>query len=656
MQNHNLDINLQIKQAIQQSNFSIARTLIDQQLAEKLSPTLRFEMLYLDAVLYRLTKDYPSAIHSLNTLLAERPDYGRAYQELGYCHLGIGDNKQAASAFYRATQHNPALLASWQHLLKVYEDKQQQQASDMAGQQISYLRSLPKAVLGAYDLMYEGELIKAEQICRQFLSRQKHQPDAMILLAEIGMQLKVYSDAEFLLESCVELHPDNIRAATHYISLLAKLGQYQQLAQVAGRMMAKYPDNLSYAVSYAEGLMGLGQLDKAISLLKSLVELDGKRAGVWLTLGHALKSNGDIAQGIAAYQKAAEVMPDFGDAYWSLANTKTYGFSEQELSTMQAQEQQADIAINDRIHLLFALGKAHEDRKQFAESFQYYAKGNALKLKISDIDISKTEQAVDAQIKTCDLGLFSHPELGHQAPDPIFIVGLPRAGSTLLEQILASHPLVDGTMELHNILSIAAQLNTQKTAYPFNLAALSADQRQQLGEQYIEKTKVYRGSAPFFIDKMPNNFMHIGLIKLILPRAKIIDARRDPFACCFSGFKQLFGDGQEFTYGLNEIGRYYHAYEKLMAHWENVLPGQILRVQHEDVLDDIEGQVRRLLDYCGLEFDARCLSFYNTKRVIKTPSSEQVRQPLYRSGMDQWRNYQAYLDPLFDALGRHPQT
>ena len=656
MPTQNDNISQQIKQAIQQSQFSLARSLVDQQLAQPLSPAAKAEVFYLNGVLYRLCKDYLAAIHSIESLLKERPDYGRAHQELAYCYQGLGDNQKAASAFYRATQHNPALLTSWLQLLKVYEDKDQQQALNIAEQQISYLQALPKPVLGAYDLMYEGELKKAEQVCRHFLSTHKHQPDAMLLLAELGLQLKVYSDAEFLLESCVALYPDNIRAATRYISLLAKLGKYQKLVEVAARYRADDPANVNYAVSYAEGLIGLGQLDQAIKLLKSLLATDEKRVGIWLTLGHALKANANIEEAIAAYKKAADIMPDFGDAYWSLANTKTYVFSEQELAKMQQQEQQAELGINDRIHLLFALGKAHEDRQQYEQSFHFYAKGNALKLQTSDMDISKTEQAIDAQIKVCQPSLFSFPEAGCQAPDPIFIVGLPRAGSTLLEQILASHPQVDGTMELHNILEIASQLNSQKTAYPFNLMSLSADIRQQLGQSYIQQTQVYRGTAPFFIDKMPNNFLHIGLIKLILPQAKIIDARREPFACCFSGFKQLFGEGQEFTYGLNEIGRYYQAYEKLMAHWDKVLPGQILRVQHEDVLDDLEGQVRRILDYCGLAFDERCLSFYNTKRVIKTPSSEQVRQPIYRSAMDQWRHYQAYLGPLFEALGRAPDT
>ena len=239
---------------------------------------------------------------------------------------------------------------------------------------------------------------------------------------------------------------------------------------------------------------------------------------------------------------------------------------------------------------------------------------------------------------------------GCQAPDPIFIVGLPRAGSTLLEQILASHSMVDGTMELHDILGIASGLSQQQKAYPHNLTDLSDEQCAKLGEQYIQQTRAYRQGAPFFIDKMPNNFVHIGLIKRILPNAKIIDARRDPMACCFSGFKQLFADGQEFSYVLEDIGRYYRAYEKLMAHWQSVLPDQILTVQHENVINDLEGEVKRILDFCGLPFEQACVDFHRTKRVIKTPSSEQVRQPIYRSGMTQWEGFSEYLSPLKQAL------
>ena len=264
---------------------------------------------------------------------------------------------------------------------------------------------------------------------------------------------------------------------------------------------------------------------------------------------------------------------------------------------------------------------------------------------------------IDSQIEVCTEELFARRQgVGFDAPDPIFVVGLPRAGSTLIEQILSSHSAVDGTMELHNILNLAKRLRGrdepgEPPRYPRILNEIEADYFRRFGEQFMEDTRVYRGTAPFFVDKMPNNFFHIGLIKLILPNAKIIDARRHPMACCFSGYKQLFGEGQEFSYGLREIGNYYRQYIKLMDHWDNVLPGHVLRVEHEEVVEDLEGQVRRILDFCDLPFEQACVDYHQTERSIRTPSAEQVRQPIFRTSLEQWRHYESWLDPLKEALG-----
>jgi hypothetical protein len=306
-----------------------------------------------------------------------------------------------------------------------------------------------------------------------------------------------------------------------------------------------------------------------------------------------------------------------------------------------------EISSEDKVHFYFALGKAYEDKKFFDDSFDYYAKGNDLRLEQTGYQPEVFEQQVENQKRVFTKDLFAKLKgVGSKINDPIFIVGLPRAGSTLIEQILASHSKVDGTMELHNILGLAARLRGQNNQYPDIVSELDKTYFARFGEQYIQDTRAYRNSAPLFIDKMPNNFLHIGLIKLILPNAKIIDARREPMACCFSGFKQLFAEGQEFTYGLENIGRYYAAYIDIMQHWNKVLPDFILHVQHEDVINDLEGQVRRILDFCDLEFEQSCVDFYKTKRTIKTPSSEQVRQPIFRGGMQQHINYDKHLGPL----------
>lgn len=644
-----------IRQAMGLANWSQVPELIEQ--ARELVGDARSaaDVYYLDAIACRFTQRYDDALQALDCLLTIRPDYGRGFQEQGYCWLAKQDKPRAADAFFRATRFNPALLPSWQQLLAVYHQQQQEKAAAMAQAQIDYLQSLPKPVLGGYDLMYEGELHKAEALCRQYLQSNKHQPDAMLLLAELGIKLSVYADAEFLLESCVELYPDNPRAGRAYLSLLSKLGKYETALKQAERLLLHTSDDVHLQVAKANALVGLGQLPAAIDCYQGLLESNPDRPAVWLALGHAYKALGSLEEAVAAYRKAAQFEPSLGDAYWSLANTKRYQFSDNEIALMSELEGHTNLQLDDHIHVLFALGKAYEDRQQYAESFAYYARGNALKLRTTQFDIAKTEQAIAAQKAACPADIFLQAS-GSDDPAPIFIVGLPRAGSTLLEQILASHPLVDGTMELHDILGIAAGLNGNGQHYPDVVASLTDSECKRLGEQYINQTRIHRQGAPYFIDKMPNNFVHIGLIKRILPNAKIVDARRDPFACCFSGFKQLFGEGQEFTYGLDEIGRYYRAYEDLMAHWDNVLPGQILRVQHEDLLADFETQVRRLLAYCHLPFDERCLRFYETERVIKTPSAEQVRQPLYSRDKALWREYSHFLSPLYKALGRTPQV
>ena len=606
------------------------------------------EVLYLKAVAYRLLGNVNSAIDTLNELIVYFPNYARAFQELGYCYLA-SDQKKAAHSFYQATRFNPALLTAWLQLEKVYKADGQSQALALCQQQIAFLTSLPKPLLGATDLMHEGQLHKAEQVCRQFLASHEHHPEAMMLLAEIGIQLKVYSDAEFLLESCVTLYPENDRAAAAYQNLLSKLGKFPGAAAVAKKRLEYAPDNFTVKVGLAHALVGVGELDEAINVYKSLLSENEDRPAVWVALGHALKARGDIDEAIQAYETAIVYANDFGDAYWSLANTKTYRFSDELLTQMVSLVDAEATKLDDEIHICFALGKGFEDSANATRSFAYYERGNRLKKRTLQFDIAKTEKALQAQQQAFTKESFDKTK-GCQAPDPIFIVGLPRAGSTLLEQILASHSQVDGTMELHDILGIASSLSHQSTPYPLNVSALQEDTLVKLGEQYLRQTRAYRQGAPFFIDKMPNNFIHIGLIKKILPNAKIIDARRNPMDCCFSGFKQLFGEGQEFSYSLDDIGRYYNAYEKLMAHWHNVLPDDILTVQHEEVLDDLEGQVKRILAFCGLAYEEACLAFHQTKRIIKTPSSEQVRQPIYKTGMGQWKPFESNLEELKNAL------
>jgi len=612
----------------------------------------KVETLYILAVAQRTKGLIGEAAETVKTLIAIDPNQARAHQENGYLYLSAGNKHSAATAFARATRLNPALLSSWQRLAPLYSELNHVEAHNFATQRAEYLTQLPVEIRGAQDLMHEGKLGIADKVCRRFLQNHKHHAEAMLLLAEIGIRLKLYHEAEFLLESCVEIHPTYEAARAEWMQLLSKLGKFSQAKQQAEILISEHPDNHQYLAAKASAMVGVGEVEPAISLYQQVInDARNELPGIQLLLGHAYKANGNIEQAIEAYQQAYKIRPDFGDAYWSLANTKTYRFTDNELTLMKAQLDTVDIEHDDKAHLEFALAKAYEDREQFNTAFSYYQNGNALKNLRNHYSQTKLSEQIEAQKSVFTADFFkSHHGLGDQSPAPIFIVGLPRAGSTLLEQILASHSQVDGTMELHNILGLAARLSGSKSGYPNVVTEIDHEYFARFGKQFIEDTQCYRQGAAFFIDKMPNNFMHIGLIKSMLPNAKIIDARRDPIACCFSGYKQLFAEGQEFSYDLDNLIHYYQSYQSLMTHWDTVLPGFVLKVQHEDVIDDLETQIRRILDFCHLPFESSCLHFYKTKRTIKTPSSEQVRQPINANARNQWRNFETHLTPLIHAF------
>ncbi|MEO9946999.1 MAG: sulfotransferase [Paraglaciecola sp.] len=640
-----------IKRALQSNNIDKAILLAQQALATKPSAEIHQEVLYLLAVAQRSNGRIAEATKTIDQLINLNPNHARAYQELGYLSLSAADKPKAAIAFAKATRLNPALLASWQKLAPLYQEYAQTSGQQAAEQKIAQLAKLPIEIRGAQDLMYEGKLALADTVCRRFLQKHKHHVEAMMLLAEIGIKLKLYHEAEFLLESCIEIHPDHLDARLALVQLFSKLGKFAQAKEQAQLLLNKQADNPQYLAAKAGAMVGIGEVEKAIVIYQQILQQHHNLPGIQLLLGHAHKANGDIKQAIAAYQAAYTIRADFGDAYWSLANTKTYRFSEHELTQMQAQLEKPDIEQDDRVHFEFALAKTYEDSKQFDIAFDHYKQGNDLKNQLSHYSQAKLNEQINAQKSVFTSAFFeSHKHIGDNNPAPIFILGLPRAGSTLLEQILASHSQVDGTMELHNILGLAAKLSNSKSGYPHIVSEIDSTYFARFGQQFIEQTQCYRQGAAFFIDKMPNNFMHIGLIKFILPNAKVIDARRDPIACCFSGYKQLFAEGQEFSYDLENMAHYYHSYQSLMKHWDEVLPGFVLRVQHEDVIEDLEGEVRRILDFCQLPFETNCLDFHKTKRTIKTPSSEQVRQPINSTAKDQWKNFEKNLTPLIKAF------
>ena len=615
------------------------------------------DALYLRAVAQRLLGDIAGALATLAQLEQQHPRFSGLFQERGYCYVTLRRAPEAIESLLRGVNINPALPASWSMLESLYRMTGQPANAATAAAHTATLKRLPADVVTATALFSDGDLAAAERVIRAFLLQHGHDVEAMRLLARIAIAREALDDAQLLLESVLELAPDYRAARFDYAQLLVDRHLYRQAQEQADRLLTEDPTERSYRVLKAMTFVGLGQQEHAIEIYRQLLPGATQPAELHLSIAHALKTLGHREEAIAEYRTAAAARPGYGDAYWSLANLKTYRFEQDELARMQAAEAAATVSADDRAHLCFALGKALEDREQFASSFEYYARGNALKRAQSRYRPELIELNTRLQREVCTRELFArHTGGGAAARDPIFVVGLPRSGSTLVEQILASHSAVEGTQELADVPRLVAGLqgrdwDPEDPHYPAVLAQLSAGEFRRLGGQYLSDTRIYRTGRAHFIDKMPNNFRHVGLIHLMLPQARIIDVRREPMACCFGNLKQLFAKGQEFSYSIEDIARYYRTYLELMRHWDTVLPGRVLRVHYEDLVDDLEGGVRRLLQHCELEFEPACVEFHRTERSVRTASSEQVRQPLYREGLDQWRRYEPWLTPLREALG-----
>ena len=615
------------------------------------------DVLYLRAQAQRHLGHTEAALATLATLEALHPGFSRLHQERGHCRIVQRHASQAIEAFMRAVTINPALPASWQMLEGLYRMTGDRDSAATAAEHVTTLKRLPAEVVTATALFSDGDLAPAEALIRGFLQRHGHHVEAMRLLARIGMRREALDDAQLLLEGVLEIDPGHQAARFDLAQVFIERHMYGRAREQAERLLRREPDNRAFRTLHAMTYVGLGQHERAVELYRALLPGAAQPSELHLSIAHSLKTLGRREAAIAEYRAAAAARPAYGDAYWSLANLKTYRFTDAELAAMRAAESAPSTANVDRYHLCFALGKALEDAQDYPASFGYYERGNALRHAEVRQRPEQFERNTRAQIEVCTPALFArHADAGAAAADPIFIVGLPRSGSTLIEQILASHSAVEGTQELAEVPRMVVDLQGRERQpddprYPAVLATLEAEQLRRLGEKYLADTRPFRGTRPRFIDKMPNNFRHIGLIHLMLPNAKIIDARREPMACCFSNFKQLFASGQEFTYSFGDIARYYRTYLELMAHWDAVLPGRVLRVHHEDVVEDLEHEVRRILEFCGLEFEPACLEFYRTERSVRTASSEQVRQPIYREGLDQWRHYEPWLGPLRAALG-----
>jgi tetratricopeptide (TPR) repeat protein len=610
------------------------------------------------AVASRRGGDPTAALAILEPLALNQAKWAAAQFELGLALAAVGRGDDAIAALRNTLALKPKHPEAWRvladHLLATGDS----QGGDAAYAKHIQCSTRNPSLLRAGVAMVADDIPQAEHLLKTHLATAPTDVPAIRMLAEVAVRCGRNEDGEKLLQRALDLAPGFSAARYNYATLLHRTNKSARALEEMEHLLASDPRNPSYRNMTAVILSRVGEYQRSSKLYHELLNEYPANAKIWLSYGHVLKTEGRLEDCVAAYRECIDRDPAFGEAYWSLANLKTFRFTPSDLSTMH--EKLNDLALDElnRTHFQFALGKASEDDDDYTRSFEHYALGNGLHRASNPYNARQNTARVKHLKKSFNAEFFEQrPGVGCDTAEPIFIVGMPRSGSTLLEQILSSHSAVEGTTELPDIISMAMELREEAdtdeiVAYAQVLAGKNSDEYLKLGQQYIERTRIHRKTdRPFFIDKMPNNFLHVGMIHLLLPNAKIIDARRHPLGCCFSNFKQYYAKGQNFSYSLSDVGHFYRDYVELMSHFDEVLPGRIHRVIYEKNVDDTEAEVRKLLDYCGLEFEPACLRFFENQRPVRTASSEQVRQPIYREGIEQWRHYEDWLDPLKDVLG-----
>jgi len=598
------------------------------------------------------------ALEVLEPLAREQPRSAPAQLELAIARGEAGRVPEAIASLRRALQLKPDSADAWRLLADHLELNGDSRGADQA--RARYLGAATKdpRLMEAAALLVENDLPHAESRLRAHLARHPTDIAALRMLAEVAARLRRFSDAQTLLERCLDLSPSFDAARHNYAVVLNRQGKGALALPQVEALLAKEPRNPGYLNLKAAVLANLGDYAESIEVYEAALKEYPRQPKIWMSYGHSLKTAGRQDDSVAAYRRAIAMQPTLGEAYWSLANLKTHRFSDGDVVALRGALERNDLSDEDRLHFEFSLAKALEDEKSYEQSFAHYARGNALRKALQPFSAEANARYVNLCKRQYTAEFFA-ARAGGGSPDasPIFIIGLPRAGSTLLEQILSSHSAVEGTMELPTLPQIARDLSGRDEGDPETpffdaVAALSPRELRDLGERYLAETRVYRKTAaPFFIDKLPNNWLYAGLIHLMLPNAKIIDARRHPLGCCFSAFKQHFARGQNFAYDLTDLGRYYREYVELMSHIDAVLPGRVHRVFYEATIDDTEAQIRRLLDHCALPFEEPTLRFYENERAVRTASSEQVRRPIFKDGVDHWRHYEPWLGALKEALG-----
>jgi tetratricopeptide (TPR) repeat protein len=600
----------------------------------------------------------PEAAASFSELAAAQPNSGPVQLELGRTLFAQGRDTDALKALKRAVELEPNLGEAWRELAALYTRLGDPDACDIAYAHFTRLASPEQHLAEAHAALANHRLAAAEALLRRQLTQNSQDPQALRMLAEIAAEREDYVDSERLYALSLELAPGYSRARFDLARTLHLQQKAQPMLPLLERLLRLEPASLPYRSLQASAFGLLGQNQRSREILESLIAEFPSNEALRIHYGNALRTGGFATEAIAAYRKGAELRPSYGEAWFCLSNLKTFRFEAADMRTMLEQAERPDLSDEDRLQLDFALGKALEDAGEYGPSFEHYARGNALRRRAVLYDAEVNARFVQRLQRMYSAEFFAARNgSGCQAPDPIFIVGLPRSGSTLLEQILASHSQVEGTRELPDIQGFALELGlrelrSESPQFACAVEALTREELQAFGQRYLDQTRPGRiRGAPYFIDKLPSNFFHVGLIQAILPNARIIDARRSALACCFSNFKQHFQAGVWFSYNLDDIGRFYRSYVQLMAHYDRVLPGRVHRVHYERLVSDLPGEVRRLLQYCGLPFEEQCLRFHETQRVVQTASSEQVRRPLFAEGVDQWRNFEPWLGDLKRALG-----
>ena len=568
----------------------------------------------------------------------------------------LADNPAAALVAIRPlTRVDPPDSDAWRlaarALRALGRSGEAEQAELAAIDGAAYEPELQRAALALAD----NRLGEAEPLLKARLKAVPTDVAAIRMLAELAGRIGRHRDAENLLRRALELAPAFHAARSNLATVLHRQNRTPEALAELDTLMAAEPEHLGHANLRAAALTKVGEFDEALALYETVLAQPPGHPRIWMSYGHALKTVGRSEDSVAAYRRAIALEPSLGEVWWSLANLKTVRFEPHDITALRGAIEAGALAEDDRFHLHFALAKALEDVGEADAAFDHYLTANRLRRAALPYDAGETTRAVDRTIAQYTSAFVAGLAGGCEAPDPVFIVGLPRAGSTLIEQILASHSQVEGTMELPDIPALVSRLASDERGFSGKLAVLTADQRCALGEEYLARTRIQRKTdRPFFIDKLPNNWAHVGFIKAILPNATIVDARRHPLDCGVSNFRQHFARGQAFAYDLADIGAYYADYVRLMAQFDAVLPGAVHRVFHEALVADPEAEVRRLLAALGLEFEDACLRFHENTRAVRTASSEQVRRPVNRDGIGQWRRYQTRLGPLRTALGPIP--